>query len=295
MSLSGLCCRPLYQAGTQTTVRAAEGLHGPVRSIEIVLAVLVKRNGEWDIGTQRPIHKAAYNRQGLKTEQTVYRDDGQVHELIHFHYDDQGRETQTHYVDSPYNLVSRVVSTYDEMGRRAEATTYTAASEPTHRIVFSYDDAGNQIATRQYASSGAVSGRTTSTYDNQGNQLEKKWYDARDTQLRSRTAIYDYLGALVSDTVYEYATDETLTSRTETRYDPQGNPQAEVVHREEGSFKRERSFTYQSDAFGNWTLQTITTQLLRGESPSFEPPTVVSRTLSYYGRRTKEGEDESQS
>lgn len=299
MSLSGLCCQPLYQGGTQKTVREAEGLHGPVRSIEIVLAVLVKKDGEWDIGTQKSIHRAAYNRQGLLTEQAVFSDDGQVHELIRFHYDDKGRETQAHHVDSSDQVSSRVLSTYDEMGRRAEATTYTAASEPTLRIVFIYDDAGNEIATKQYASSGPVSSRTTSAYDTQGNQIERKWYGAQGTPILTRTAEYDYLGALVSDTFFEYATDGTLIGRTDTRYDPQGNPQAEVVHREEGQFKRERSFSYQSDAFGNWTLQTIITRLLRGESPSFEPPTVISRTLSYYGRGTEEGgdavEDESES
>jgi hypothetical protein len=228
----------------------------------------------------------------------VYTDDGHIHETIRFGYDARGHEIEARHVKSPDQLTSRVLSTYDEMGRRVEATTYTAATEPIGRVVFSYDEAGNEISTNRSASNGTLSARTVSVYDEQGNQIEKKSYDAqgaqdtKDTPVRIRTAKYDYLGALVSDTLFEYAADGTLTSRTDTRYDPQGNPQAEVVHREEGHFKRERSFTYQSDAFGNWTLQTITTRLLRGESPSFEPPTVISRTLSYYGRGAVEGEAE---
>ena len=294
MSLGGLSCQQLDQTGTQISVREADGLHGPVRSIEVMHAVLVKKDGEWDIGTQKPIHKAVYDRHGLKTEQTVYTDDGHIQAIIHFDYDERGRETQARYTDSSGELTSRVLSTYDTIGRRAEATTYTAAvNEPTDRIVFSYDDAGNEMATQHYDTAHkTLRHRTTSVYDKQGGQIEKKLYDTQDTPVRIRTAKYDYLGALVSDTFFEYAADTTLTSRTDTRYDPQGNPQAEVVHREEGEFKRERSFTYQSDAFGNWTLQTITTQLLRGESPSFEPPTVISRTLSYYGRGRAEVEAE---
>ena len=290
MSLGGLSCQQLDQAKTQTTVREAEGLHGPVRSIEVVHAVLVKKDGEWNIGTQKYIHKATYDRQGRKTEQTVYTNDGHIHEIIHFSYDDRGHETQARHVESSGQLTSRVLSSYDEIGRRVEATTYTAANEPTHRVVFSYDDAGNEISTQRYATNETLSHRTTSAYDTQGNQIQKKWYEVQDTPIRIRTAKYDYLGALVSDTLFEYAADGTLTSRTDTRYDPQGNPQSEVVHREDGQFKRERSFTYQSDAFGNWTLQTVSTRLLRGESPSFEPPIVISRTLSYYGRGAEEVE-----
>ena len=288
LSFCGLSCQQLDQAGTRTTVREADGLHGPVRSIEIIHAVLMKKDGEWDIATQKPLHKATYDRQGLKTEQTVYTNDGQLHEIIYFSYDEKGNETQARHLTSVDQLVSRVLSTYDEMGRRAATTTYTADNKPANRVVFSYDDAGNEISTNRYASDGTLSSRTTSAYDTQNNQIEKKWYDTHDAPVRIRTAKYDYLGALVSDTFFEYATDGTLTSRTDTRYDPQGNLQAEVVHRAAGQFKRERSFTYQSDAFGNWTLQTITTQLLRGESPSFEPPTVIARTLSYYGRGTEE-------
>ncbi len=290
ISLSGTSCDNLGQSGIKTTTREADGLHGPVRSIEVIHSVLVKKDGEWDIGEQKTVHQAAYDRHGRKTEQTVYTDAGDVHKIIRFTYDDMGNETEALHFDSQDQLTSRMLSTYDGTGRRVEATTYTAAKELTDRTVCSYDDAGNEIATSRYASNGTLSSRTTSAYDKQGKQIEKKWYEAQDAPVRIRTAKYDYLGTLVSDTVFEHAADGTLTSRTDTRYDPQGNPQAEVLYREDGQFKRERSFTYQSDAFGNWTLQTITTRLLRGESPSFEPPIVISRTLSYYGRGTEEDE-----
>lgn len=294
ISLSGTSCEHLGQGGIKTTVREADGLHGPVSSIEVIHSVLVKKDGEWDIGQQKPVHQAAYDRHGRKTEQTVYADDGTQHGTIRFHYDKSGHETEAVHFDTQDQLKARVVSSYDVAERLAESITYTATQELTARTVFTYDAVGNQIATQRFAADGNLTSRTTSVYVKQGNLIEKKWYRAIDTPVRTRTAKYDYLGALVSDSVFEHAADGTLTSRTDTRYDPQGNPQAEVVYREDGQFKRERSFTHQSDAFGNWTLQTITTRLLRGQSPSFEPPRVISRTLRYYGRGEEEDKQESE-
>lgn len=289
MGLVGLSCQQLDQGGTQTSVRQADGLHGPVRSIEVMHSVLVKKDGEWDIAQQKPVHQAAYDRHGRKTEQTVYADDGTPQGTIRFQYDESGHETEAVHFDTQARLKARVVSSY-HVERLAESITYTATQELTARTVFSYDAVGNQIATQRFTADGNLTSCTTSVYDTHGNLIEKKWYRAGDTPVRTRTAIYDYLGALVSDSVYNYTADGTLTERTDVRYDPQGNPQAEVLYREDGQFKRERSFTYQSDAFGNWTLQTITTRLLRGESPSFEPPRVISRTLTYYGRGEEEAE-----
>jgi hypothetical protein len=294
MGLVGLSCQQLDQGGTHTSVREADGLHGPVRSTEVIHSVLVKKEGEWDIGQQKPVRQAAYDRHGRKTEQTVYADDGTPQGTIRFQYDESGHETEAVHFDIQDQLKARVVSSYDVAERLAESITYTATQELTARTVFTYDAVGNQIATQRFTADGNLTSRTTSVYDTQGNLIEKKWYRAIDTPVRTRTAKYDYLGALVSDSVYNYAADGTLTERTDVRYDPQGRPQAEVLYREDGQFKRERSFTYQSDAFGNWTLQTITTRLLKGESPSFEPPRVISRTLTYYGRGKEEAEQGSE-
>lgn len=294
ISLSGTSCDHLGQGGIKITIREADGLHGPVRSIEVSHSVLVKKDGEWDIARQKPVHQAAYDRDGRKTEQTVYAGDGTQQGTIRFHYDESGRETEAVHFDTQAQLKARVVSSYDGAGRLAESITYTATQELTARTVFTYDAVGHQIATQRFAANGNLTSRTTSVYDTQGNLIEKKWYHAMDTPVRIRTAKYDYLGALVSDSVYTYAADGTLTERTDMRYDPQGNPQVEVSYRENGQFKRERSFTHQSDAFGNWTLQAVQTQILRGRSPSFEPPTVISRTLTYYGRGEEEAEQGSE-
>ena len=279
-------CEQLGRGGPRTTVRQADKLLGPVRSIEVIQVALVKKDGQWEIEQQWAVHAASYDRQGRKTEQTVYADDGPERGSIRFAYDESGRQTEALHFDTHKRLTARVVSSYDTADRLSQSLSYTPSQELTARTVLSYDAAGNQIASRHFSADGRLTRRTVSSYDAQGNLVQKQWYRAAPTPVRTRTASYDYLGALVSDSVYDYAADGTLSQRTDVRYNSHGHPQTEVTYRQNGRFKRERSFRYQSDAFGNWTLQTIQTQILTGQSPSFEPPRVVSRTLSYYGRGT---------
>ena len=248
----------------------------------------MKKDGQWEIGQQRSVHAASYDRQGRKTEQTLYNDDGTERGSIRFVYDESGRQIKALHFDTQKRLTARVVSQYDTAGRLAQSLTYTPSQELTTRTVFSYDAADRHIASQHFTSDGRLTSRTVSTYDARGNLAQKQWYRTTRTPVRTRTARYDYLGARVSDSVYDYAVDGTLNQRTDVRYNPRGHPQLEVTHRQDGRFKRERSFRYLSDAFGNWTLQTIQTQVLIDESPSFEPPRVISRTLSYYGRGTSQ-------
>ena len=278
-------CEQFGREGAGTSVRQADELRGPVRSVTVTQAELMKKDGQWDIRQQRTLHTASYDRQGRKTEQLVYAEDGAERTRLRFRYDEIGRRTETLHLDSHERLTAREVSSYDTAGRLSQSLRYGPDQELTARTVFSYDAAGNQIASQQVSPSGQLLARTVSRYDEGGNLIQKQWHAAAPTPVRTRTASYDYLGTLVSDSVYDYAADGSLSQRTDVRYNPRGQPQAEVTYRQNGRFKRERSFRYQSDAFGNWTLQTIQTRILVGQAPSFEPPRVISRTLDYYGRQ----------
>ena len=278
-------CEQLGREGAGTSVRQADALRGPVRSVTVTQAELMKKDGQWDIRQQRTLHTASYDRQGRKTEQLVYAEDGVEQLRLRFRYDESGRRTETLHFDSHERLTARQVSSYDSAGRLSQSLSYGPDQELTARTVFSYDAAGNQVASQQVSPTGQILTRTVSSYDEGGNLVQQQWYAAAPTPVRTRTASYDYLGTLASDSVYDYAADGSLSQRTDVRYNHRGQPQTEVTYRRNGRFKRERSFRYQSDAFGNWTLQTIQTRILVGQAPSFEPPRVISRTLDYYGRQ----------
>lgn len=287
VSLLGISCQSFSQGDRQQTARGRDGLYGPVRTMEIVRATLVKKDGEWEIETEQLVQRTSYDRQGQKTEQRVYAEDGSLAEILHFRYTDHGQISEIQRDTSQAQLITRTTFTYNAAARLVESRIYSVQNGTetvAGRESFSYAEAGQQQTVQHYGPAGTLLSRIESSSNEQGHVLQKKWYDAKGSLTRMLERHTDYQGALVSENVYDYASDGRVTKRVDIRYNTHGEPQERIEYQEQGRFKREQRFTYQADAFGNWTLQTMTTRTIRDESPSFEPPVVVARTFTYFDR-----------
>ena len=287
LSLLAAACQDLSPAGRPQTARERDGLFGPVQSMEIMRATLVKQDGEWEIETEQLVQRTSYNRQGHKTEQRVYAQDGNLDETVRFRYTNHGQILETQHYTSQAQLTARTTFSYNAAGHLTESSTYTVQNGTqtmTGRETFRSAEAGQQQTARHYDTAGTLLSRIESRSDEQGRLLQKQWYDTKGSLIRMLERHTDYQGALVSENVYHYAPDGEVTKRVDIRYNTHGEPQERVEYHEQGRVKREQRFSYQADAFGNWTLQTMTTRTLRGESPSFESPVVVARTFTYFDR-----------
>jgi antitoxin component YwqK of YwqJK toxin-antitoxin module len=112
---------------------------GPVRSIRVEKADIVKRNGELVEGPRVLLQTATYNTDGTRVELSSYQPDGSV--------------------------AVRTVERYDTDGRRLEKTTVDSRGEVANRMTWSYDDGKRLIGFTIYRPDGSVAGKTTYTYD----------------------------------------------------------------------------------------------------------------------------------
>lgn len=287
VSLLGVACQNLSTVGRHQTARERDGLLGPVRTMEVIRATLVKKGGEWEIETEQPVQRASYNRHGQKIEQRLYAEDGSLDTVLRFTYTDHSHLAEIRRYTPQAQLTSRTTFTYNAAGRLVASHTYTVQNGTeilAGRETFTHAEAGYTQTVQQYGPAGALLSRIESSSDEQGRLLQKKWYNAKGLVVRTLERHNDSQGALVSDTSYDYAPDGQVTKRIDIRYNTHGEPQERIEYREQGRFKREHRFSYQADAFGNWIVQTMTTRTIRGESPSFESPVVVARTFTYFDR-----------
>ena len=96
------------------------------------------------------------------------------------------------------------------------------------------------------------------------------------------TATYDIKGAKIDNAYFLAASGGTLTGKEVYKYDDKGNIVEMTLQGEDGSLLSKETYTYQFDAFGNWTKMITSVAVIEGGKLSFEPTEVTYRTLSYF-------------
>ena len=288
--LLGLLCLSCESGGApgarqQTeTERDALGLRGPVRSLSIFRADLVKQGDRWESLEELPVRTDRFDRRGHLTERLSYDPEGTLRERAVFLYDASTNEKEVRRYGPENSLSGRVVSSYAEQGALAESRSYAAGEVLTERAVFQHDTNGREIESHTYQPNGKLKSHTTSRYDVQGNIAEQLWYDAAETLVKKVVYHRDFRGTLVTRVSFVYAANSRLSERTDVHFNNNGDPTERIVYVASGRQRRSEMFTYRYDAFGNWTTQTVKRQVVNKNASYFRPTRIIFRVFEYYER-----------
>jgi protein TonB len=92
---------------------------------------------------------------------------------------------------------------------------------------------------------------------------------------------YDIKGAKIENAYYPVP-GAALTGKEVYKYDDKGNIAEMTLLNADGSLLSKEVYSYEFDAFGNWTKMTTSVAVIEGGKISYEPTEVTYRTLSYY-------------
>jgi len=92
---------------------------------------------------------------------------------------------------------------------------------------------------------------------------------------------YDIKGAKVENAYYPVP-GAALTGKEVYKYDEKGNIVEMTMVNADGSMLSKEVYSYELDAFGNWTKMTTSVAVIEGGKISYEPTEVTYRTISYY-------------
>lgn len=96
------------------------------------------------------------------------------------------------------------------------------------------------------------------------------------------TATYDIKGGKIDNAYFLAASGGTLTGKEVYKYDDKGNIVEMTLQGEDGNLLSKETYSYEFDAFGNWTKMITSVALIEGGKLSFEPTEVTYRSLSYF-------------
>jgi TonB family protein len=92
---------------------------------------------------------------------------------------------------------------------------------------------------------------------------------------------YDIKGAKVENAYYPVP-GAALTGKEVYKYDEKGNIVEMTMVNPDGTLLSKEVYSYELDAFGNWTKMTTSVAVIEGGKISYEPTEVTYRTISYY-------------
>ena len=285
LGLLCLSCESVRSPGPRPqteTERDGLGLRGPVRSLSIFRADLVKQGERWESQAELPIRTDRFDRRGNCTERLSYDPAGTLRERVVFLYDARTNEREVRRYGPENSLLGRVVSSYAEHGSLSRS--YSAMDVLTERTNFQYDDQGREIESQTYQPNGEPKNRTASRYDVQGNIEEQLWYDAADRLVKKVVYHRDFQGTLVTRVSFVYAANSRLSERTDVHFNNNGDPTERIVYVDDGRQRHTEMFTYRYDAFGNWTTQTVKRQVVNKNASYFRPARIIFRVFAYYER-----------
>ncbi|MDQ3819899.1 MAG: energy transducer TonB, partial [Acidobacteriota bacterium] len=92
---------------------------------------------------------------------------------------------------------------------------------------------------------------------------------------------YDIKGTKIENSYFPIP-GAALTGKEVYKYDDKGNIVEMSLYNGDGSLLSKEVYSYEFDAFGNWTKMTTSVALIEGGKVSYEPTEVTYRTISYY-------------
>ncbi len=287
LGLLCLSCESVSSPGVRQqteTERDILGLRGPIRSLSIFRADVVKQGDRWESQAELPVRTDRFDRRGNLTERLSYDLDGTLRERTVFLYDARTNEGEVQRYGPENSLVGRIVSSYADHGSPTEARSYSARDVLTERAIFQYDANDREIESYTYQPEGELKHRTASRYDVQGNLEAQLWYDAADTLVKKVVYHRDFQGTLVTRVSFVYAAGSRLSERTDIHFNNNGDPTERIVYVDDGRQRHTEMFTYRYDAFGNWTTQTVKRQVVNKNASYFRPTRIIFRVFEYYER-----------
>ena len=92
---------------------------------------------------------------------------------------------------------------------------------------------------------------------------------------------YDVKGTKIENAYYPVP-GAALTGKEVYKYDEKGNIVEMTMVNADGTLLSKEVYTYELDAFGNWTKMTTSVAVLEGGKINYEPTEVTYRSISYY-------------
>lgn len=92
---------------------------------------------------------------------------------------------------------------------------------------------------------------------------------------------YDIKGTKIENAYYPVP-GAALTGKEVYKYDDKGNIIEMTLLNADGSLLSKEVYSYEFDAFGNWTKMTTSVAVIEGGKITYEPTEITYRTLSYY-------------
>jgi hypothetical protein len=247
-------------AAQKKSDREHERLIGPVKSVRVETARLVKKSGNW-VEKSRDLQEVIdYGSKGEMTKKTIHADSPTII-TIKYSYDKDGKRGEDAIVEGPTRS--------DWSSYRGYGETYNGGSRGDGdvregrraRRVFKYDPSGNRIEETIYSSSSKAT-----IYG--GTAVEAIYNHNYDEKSQRRETIYRVLNQVIYRWVYDY--------------DDKGNITEMSKYSEGGYLLIKESYAYEFDAAGNWIKRTTSEWKRQGSNPHFEPERVIYRTITYY-------------
>ncbi len=236
-------------------------LIGPVKSVFIEMAKMVRLDGTWVEGERFPWLSITYDRSGNKIEESqLYRESALNFRSV-FVYDEKGELIEGAEYNAAGGLEFKWSYRHDKNRKRVEEIRYDANTNALFsRSVYLYDAAGSLIEETRYHAPTANDYRWVYSYDGAGNRIGEEFYVVRAHGRENQEA------------------KVRLDSRTAYAYD-KGNLIEEARYDASGSLVARKSYSYEFDSRGNWIKQTA--HEAAGGAP--DPALVTYRTITYYG------------
>jgi len=283
------------------------GLHGKVRKVVVIEALMVEREGKYVEVDHLTTMERLFDEGGHLLEQTLRfrHSSSEFAQWTEKHrLNEYGDRIETRFLNADNGtLLRRVEYLYDERGFNTEQIRYGPDGEIAGTEKREIDDQGNIILSTFFDKNGRPGIRTMNEYDEQGNCLETTQLDAKGSLIFKMVSEYDvqgnrtlekYLnpdGSPKNGTTWKYDDHGVLTEMTEYAgftwvrcyrrytYDGAGRMIMEVTHNPDHSIYGRTTYLY--DVQGNEIREVVFVLKQEGEKETYIPTKRTTRQITY--------------
>jgi antitoxin component YwqK of YwqJK toxin-antitoxin module len=281
------------RAQEKIAAQAMYNVHGPVRTLRVEEAAVLKQDDKLIEGPRMLQMTAQFNEDGNSTEACFYGENGALLRQTVTKFE-SGREVEVlNYYDGG-RLPIRTVTVYDAQGLVKNKFSYNSDGSLQSKTDFIRDGGGRLTERAQYNANGSVMNRFIYTFDAAG-QLktvestlyrpdgllqQKLRHIVADRRIESVSYKADGTIAKTSVSVgyeiNEFGADGSLRTTIQIT-DPTRLP-VRSIHQPDGSMRKESEIADEIDAHGNWIKQTKWIS----DSEKTQPVKVIYRIITYY-------------
>lgn len=250
--------RPLFAAVPAPVGKSfaqEEGYSGPVKYVKWESTDYEMNSGAWSPGKRTLDRQEDFDRQGFQTRNVTYAG-GLIDELQQSKECDRAGRITLHRINTAATH-TRWSYFYGGNNRRFKALYYSLdQNHPERVLTYAYDVKGRVSCIKEYSADRQFTASTVYHYDVRGNVSEEIGYGS------DGKASYKHL----------YIS-----------YDGHGNPTLDTYYAAgTKNYIWRRQYSYQYDAHGSWTQQTIYNVSKHNQQITLTPHQVIYRTISYY-------------